>query len=417
MRSRARTDATDPVVLRARLARLEPEAAARSGPVRIVRAPGRVNLIGEHTDYNGGYVLPTAINREIRVAYFPTDDRRVVLHRLGSGQRGEFDLDHLPERAGGWLDYVVGMAWALAQAGLPLRGLRGVIGSNLPTGAGLSSSAAIELAVAHALLADPADAPDPMSLARLAQRAENGFVGVQSGLMDQFAVACGQADAALLLDCRSLEWRAVSLPLDEVTLVVCDSGQARQLAGSEYNVRRTQCDAAVAVFAGRDPAVRSLRDVSPELLEQAAVGGWLEPVVLRRATHIIYENGRVIDSIAALEARDLAALGRLFAASHASLRDLFEVSSPALDALVEIAVATPGVVAARMTGAGFGGCTINLVRPDAVARLRSAVESRYVTQTGFTPRVFAVLPVAGAGPMPKASAGVISNPGAGPLPA
>lgn len=409
MRPRAPTDATDPVVLRARLAKLEPEAAAQPGSLRIVRAPGRVNLIGEHTDYNRGYVLPTAIDREIRIAYAPTDDRRVVLHRLDTGQRGAFDLDHLPEGVGGWLDYAVGTAWALTEAGLPLRGLRGVIGSNLPTGAGLSSSAAIELAVAHALLADPADAPDPMTLARLAQRAENGFVGVQSGLMDQFAVACGQAGAALLLDCRSLEWRAVSLPLDEVTLVVCDSGQTHRLAGSEYNVRRSQCDAAVAVFADRDPAVRSLRDVSPELLEQAVVGGWLEPVVLRRATHIVYENGRVIDSIAALERRDLAALGRLFAASHASLRDLFEVSSPALDALVEIAVGTPGVVAARMTGAGFGGSTVNLVRPDAVEGLRSAVESRYATQTGFTARVFQVIPVAGAGLMP--------NPGAGSLPA
>jgi galactokinase len=417
MRSRARTDATDPVVLRAQLAKLEPEAAARSGSVRIVRAPGRVNLIGEYTDFNDGYVLPTAIDREIRIAYLPTDDRRVVLHRLDTDQRGEFDLDHLPERAGGWLDYAVGTAWALTEAGLPLCGLRGVIGSNLPTGAGLSSSAAIELAMAHALLADPAGTPDPMTLARLARRAENGFVGVQSGLMDQFAVACGQADAALLLDCRSLEWRAVSLPLEELTLVVCDSGQARQLAGSEYNVRRTQCDTAVAVLAGRDPAVRSLRDVSPELLNRAALEDWLEPVVLRRATHVVHENVRVIDTIAALEARDLAALGRLFAASHASLRDLFEVSSPALDALVEIAVATPGVVAARMTGAGFGGCTVNLVRPAAVERLRSAVESRYVTQTGFTPRVFRVIPVAGAGPMPMAGAGVVPHPGAGPLPA
>jgi galactokinase len=368
--------------------------------VRIVRAPGRVNLIGEYTDFNLGYVLPAAIDREIRIAFVPTDDRRVVLHRLDDGARGEFDLDELPKRAGGWLDYAVGTAWALAAAGLGLRGLRGVIGSNLPTGAGLSSSAAIELAVAHALLADPDQAPEPMTLARLAQRAENGFVGVQSGLMDQFAVACGRAGAALLLDCRSLDWQPVGLPLDQLTLVVCDSGQARRLAGSEYNVRREQCDRAVVVLAGHDPAVRSLRDVSSELLAQAASQGWLDGVVLRRATHVVRENQRVIDTMAALEAGDLATLGELFAASHASLRDLFEVSSAALDALVEIAVATPGVVAARMTGAGFGGCTINVVRPDAVDALRAAVESTYAARTGFSPVVFPVNPAAGAGRLP-----------------
>jgi galactokinase len=399
MRSRARTDAIDPVALRAQLLKLEPAAVGRPNSIRIVRAPGRVNLIGEYTDFNSGYVLPVAIDREVRIAYLATDDRQVVLHRLDTRERGAFDLDHLPERQGRWLDYAVGTAWAMTEAGLPLRGLRGVIGSNLPTGAGLSSSAAIELAVAHALLAEPVDAPVPMALARLAQRAENAFVGVQSGLMDQFAVACGQPASALLLDCRSLDWRAVSLPLDEMTLVVCHSGQARRLAGSEYNVRRAQCDTAVAVLAGRDPSVQSLRDVTPELLDRAAAEGWLEPVVLRRATHVVHENQRVTDTIGALEARDMTTLGRLFAASHASLRDLFEVSSPALDALVEIAVATPGVVAARMTGAGFGGCTVNLVRPDAVERLRGAVESRYAMQTGFTPRVFPVMPTVGAGLM------------------
>jgi len=371
---------------------------ARAG-IRVVRAPGRVNLIGEHTDFNFGLVLPAAIDREIRIAFVPTSDRRVTLHRLDTGEAGSFELDALPARSGTWLDYAVGTAWALASAGLELGGLRGVIGSNLPTGAGLSSSAAIELAVAQALLAEMTDLPDPMTLARLAQRAENGFVGVQSGLMDQFAVACGRAGSALLLDCRSLDWRPVGLPLDALSLVVCDSGQARELAGSEYNVRRSQCDAAVQVLAGHDPAIRSLRDVSPALLAQAAAEGWLEPTLLDRATHVVTENGRVLATIAALETGDLAALGRLFAASHASLRDRFAVSSAALDALVEIAVATPGVIAARMTGAGFGGCTINLVRPDAVGALRRAVESTYADRTGFRPQVIPVRAVAGAGPL------------------
>ena len=397
MWSRALTDPADPTALRAELERLEPGLAATPDSVRVVRAPGRVNLIGEYTDFNLGFVLPAAIDREIRIAFSSTDDRRVVLHRADTGERGEFDLDHLPVRSGEWLDYAVGTAWALAAAGLELRGLRGVIGSSLPTGAGLSSSAAIELALAHALLADP---PEPLALARLCQRAENSFVGVQSGLMDQFAVACGQAGAALLLDCRSLDWRPVGLPLDELTLVVCDSGQMRRLTGSEYNVRRAQCDAAVAGFALRNPAVQTLRDVSPELLDKAAGGGWLEPVVLARATHVVRENLRVIETVAALEAGDLGAVAELFAASHASLRDLFEVSSPALDALVEIATGTPGVLAARMTGAGFGGCTVNLVRPDAVDTLRKAVESTYASRTGYKPRVLPVAPVDGAGPMP-----------------
>jgi galactokinase len=363
-----------------------------------VRAPGRVNLIGEYTDFNQGFVLPAAIDREIRVAFVPSADRRVVLHRLDTGEQGAFDLDDLPARQGSWLDYAVGTAGALARAGLAIHGLRAVIGSNLPAGAGLSSSAAIELALAHALLAEPAPA-DPLVLARIAQRAENDFVGVQSGLMDQFAVAAGRPGAALLLDCRSLDWRPVGLPLDETSLVVCDTGEVRRLTGSEYNVRRAQCDAAVANLAGHDPAVASLRDVSPALLAEAAAGGWLEPVVQRRAEHVVAENGRVLETVDALAAGDLAAVGRLFAASHASLRDLFEVSSAALDAMVEVALATPGVIAARMTGAGFGGCTVNLVRPDAIDRLRASVTSSYAARTGLQPRVFAVQPVAGAGLM------------------
>lgn len=341
-------------------------------------------------------MLPAAIDREIRIAFVPSADRRVVLHRLDTGDVGEFDLDDLPARGGTWLDYPVGTAWALAEAGLPLRGLRGVIGSNLPAGAGLSSSAAIELATAQALLAE-ADRPEPMALARLAQRAENRFVGVQSGLMDQFAVACGRSDAALLLDCRSLAWRPVGLPLDEFRLVICDSGETRRLTGSEYNIRRDECRTAVAVLAGHDPDIRSLRDVSPALLDAAAAAGWLDPVVLRRAQHVVAENQRVLDTVDALERNDLAAVGRAFAASHASLRDLFDVSTTALDALVEIALGVPGVVAARMTGAGFGGCTVNLVRPAAVDDLRAAVTARYRAQTGLEARTFVVRPAAGAG--------------------
>ena len=378
------------------LTEVEPAAAARRSDVRVVRAPGRVNLIGEHTDYNEGFVLPAAIDLEIRIAYLPTDDRRVELVRLDGGQRDGFDLDRPRPKAGGWLDYVVGTAWALGEAGHVLTGLRGVIASTLPPNAGLSSSAAIELASAWAMLDDSAAAMDRLTLARICQRAENGYVGVQSGLMDQFAESCGVTGSALLLDCRSGDWRAIPLPPD-VAIVVCHTGSARHLGGSEYNIRRGQCEAAVAGLANEDPSIRSLRDVSPDGL--AAARDRLDPITYARAEHIVTENIRVGATVAALEDGDLAAVGRLFAASHASLRDRFEVSSPELDAMVEIASEVPGVIAARMTGAGFGGCTVNLVRPDAIEALRSAVETRYPARTGLTPMILPVEATDGAGRM------------------
>jgi galactokinase len=371
----------------------EPAAQARRADVVIVRAPGRVNLIGEHTDYNEGFVLPAAIDLEIRIAYLPTDDRRVELTRLDDGDRDGFSLDDAPPKRGRWLDYVVGTAWALAGAGLPLTGLRGVIASTLPPNAGLSSSAAIELASAWAMLDDAAARVDPFELARICQRAENGFVGVQSGLMDQFAESCGVAGSALWLDCRSHGWRPIPLPAD-VALVVCHTGSPRHLGGSEYNLRRSQCDLAVAELARLDPSVRSLRDVTIEMLVAAA--DRLDPIAYRRAEHIVTENTRVEATVVALADGDLTAVGRLFAESHASLRDRFDVSSPELDAMVEIASAVPGVIAARMTGAGFGGCTVNLVRPAAVQALRDAVMTHYPAQTGLTPRVLPVAAVDGA---------------------
>jgi len=339
-------------------------------------------------------VLPAAIDLEIRIAYLPSDDRHVELVRLDTGERDGFDLDEPRARTGTWLDYVAGTAWALAEAGLPLTGLRGVVASTLPTSAGLSSSAAIELVSAWAMLDDAAPGIEPFELARRCQRAENGYVGVQSGLMDQFAEACGVAGSAVLLDCRSSEWRPIPLP-DDVRVVVCHTGSARRLERSEYNVRRSQCEAAVRALAHDHPEVVSLRDVTPELLAEEEPR--LDPVAVRRARHVVSENERVGATVAALSAGDLAAVGASFATSHASLRDDFEVSSPELDAMVEIAVRVPGVLAARMTGAGFGGCTINLVRPGAVEALRDAVERDYPPRTGLTPMVLPVGVVDGAG--------------------
>jgi galactokinase len=376
-----------------RLVAHEPSAAGYGQAIHIVRAPGRVNLIGEHTDYNEGLVLPAAIDREIRIAFVRTDDREVRLTRLADGDSNGFSLDADTRPTGTWIDYVAGTAAALMEAGLPVFGLRGVIASDLPENAGLSSSAAIELAAAWALL-DNAAMIDGLTLARICQRAENRYVGVQSGIMDQFAVACGQTGASMLFDCRSFESRPVVLP-DGIALVVCHTGSSRTLGRSEYNLRRAQCEAAVAELARIDPSIRSLRDVDPQML--TAARDRLDPVVARRAEHVIAENRRVEDVIAAFEVGDLAAVGEAFAASHASLRDLFEVSSPELDALVDIAIGVDGVVASRMTGAGFGGCTVNLVHPTAIERLRGAVSREYPVRTGLTPMVLPVEIAQGAG--------------------
>ena len=359
--------------------------------MRVVRAPGRVNLIGEHTDYNDGFVLPVAISLEAWIGYVPTDDRRVVLE-LEDGSRDGFDLDRPAEARGGWIRRLAGMAWALAEQAVELRGLRGVLFSEIPIGAGLSSSAAVEVAMAWALT-DGRPPLEPMGIARAAQRSENGFVGVRSGIMDPFASAFGQRDSALLLDCRSFEHRAIPLPVDRYALVACDTRAPHRLESSEYNARREQCEAAVEAVAGAHPGVTSLRDVTSSMLAGAA----LDPLVRRRAEHVIRENERVVRAVAALEAGEMDALGRLFAESHASLRDLYEVSSPDLDALVEIATGTPGVVASRMTGAGFGGCTVNIVERDAVDRLRQAVMRDYPARTGREAAVYAVEAVDGAG--------------------
>jgi galactokinase len=388
-------DRLDPARLRARLRALEPTAAdAPDDAIEIIRAPGRVNLIGEHTDYNDGFVMPAAIGLEIRLAVLPTHDRRVELTLDETGETAAFELDAIPAASGAWIDYVAGTAWAFQAAGLPLRGFRGLLASTLPQGAGLSSSAALEMASALALLGPGADVGVP-ERARLGRRAENEFVGVQSGVMDQFASAGGVADHAILLDCRSLEDRLVPLPLPDVRLVVCHSGSPHKLESSEYNQRLSECARALAGIREIEPGVRALRDVDEVLL--ASARDRMDEVAYRRASHVVAEDRRVLETERALTAGDLAEVGRLFAASHASLRDLYEVSSPELDALVEIAGSVPGVIASRLTGAGFGGSTINLVRAEAVEDLRVAVEREYPARTGLDPTVLEVDAVDGAG--------------------
>ena len=353
-----------------------------------------MNLIGEHTDYNQGLVLPVAIDLEIRIARRRRDDRRVRIALAATGEIAELELDRIGSPTGGWTDYVAGTALEMASGGLPVGGFDGVLASTIPVASGLSSSAALELAAAWALSGPDGPRTDPLTLAQIAQRAENTYVGVMCGLMDQFASANGVAGAAVLLDCRSLEHRAVPLPPDLV-LVVAHTGVPRTLGTSEYNARRADCERAVAALAAVDPTVRSLRDVDQAMLTRRAA--LLDPVALRRAEHIVAENERVVATEAALRAGDFDALGRLFAASHASLRDLYEVSSPELDAMVEIAGQVRGVVASRMTGAGFGGCTASLVRPDAVGELRDRILCDYPARTGRVPRVWVVRATDGAG--------------------
>jgi len=385
----------DPDALVVALARAEPTLVASEGSVHIVHAPGRVNLIGEHTDYNLGFVLPVAISLGISIAFVPTEDRRVELTLAETDERGGFDLDAIGPRTGSWIDYVAGTAWSLHEADVPIHGFRGILASNLPSGSGLSSSAALELVSAWALGGGDRPVVDPLALARIAQRGENAYVGVSSGLMDQFASSCGVAGSALLLDCRSLDWHPVALP-SELRIVVCHSGSTRRLDGSSYNARVAECRRAVETIATVEgPAVRTLRDVDGAML--ARNRDRLDLVAQRRAEHIVAENERVLATEGALRADDRAAIHALFAASHASMRDLFEISSEELDALVEIAAAVPGVVGARMTGGGFGGCTVNLVEPDAVERLRAVVERDYPARTGRMPRVWEVDAVEGAG--------------------
>jgi galactokinase len=368
-----------------------------AAPMEIVRAPGRVNLIGDHTDYNDGFVLPVAIELDTWIAFRRRQDGFVRVSSRHSSEACSFSIDAVTPsggRADGhWSDYVAGAAWSLHEAALPVRGFDGVVDTSIPIGAGLSSSAALGLASALALLDSERSLPEP-SLAALAQRGEHDYVGVNCGIVDHFASAAGREGSALLLDCRSLDTRYVALPYG-IRVVVCDTGPRREPRSSVYDIRRAECARAVALLAEQMPGLCSMRDLdAASLRRHRAV---LPDNVARRAEHVVSENARVVATAAALETGDLDGLGRLFAESHASLRDLYEVSSAALDTMVEVALAIPGVVAARMTGAGFGGCTVNLVLADAVPALQAAVGREYDRRTGLHGRVYPVAVVNGAG--------------------
>jgi galactokinase len=384
----------EPGDLLASLLAAYPDVAGHEAEVVIVRAPGRVNLIGEHTDYNGGFVLPFAIDLDVRIALRSRSEPRIRITRLDDGQSADIGLDPFPPPGDAWHDYIAGTAWAMAGYGQPIRGFDGVISTTLPIGSGLSSSAALEVVTAWALSAPAGPALPPLEVARIAQRAENQHVGVRCGLMDQFASACGVAGSALLLDCRSTEWRPVPLPADLVPVVI-HSGVSHGHADNAYNERRAACERVVAAVAADDPGVELLRDVDEVRLE--GYRDRLDPVDYRRARHVLTENDRVLAMVEALAADDREAVGQLMAASQASMRDDYAISCPEIDTLVELATGVPGVVGSRMTGGGFGGCTISLVEPAAVARLRDTVEREYPALTGCEPRIWTVSAQAGAG--------------------
>ncbi len=369
-------------------------------PNHAARAPGRVNLMGGATDYNEGLVLPIAIDRDTVVLAAARKDSRFRVHSRERDALASFDVAN-PARVGDWIDYVQGVVVALRDGGARVPGFDLVVGSEVPLEAGLSSSAALSVAVTTVLDAALGLGLDPARRAGVAHRAESKFVGVGCGVMDQFASVFGQRDCALRIDCRSLEIRPVRLPTARLRILVADSGVRRKLspeADVGYGERRAQCEAALetARAAGIGPAAsRALRDLGPENLP--ALERALPPVLFRRARHVIRENQRVDAVCAALASGDLVATGALFLEAMASLRDDFVVSTPEIDVLCELADACPGVFASRLTGAGFGGCTLHLVEPDAEERAVAAIGAGFERRFGRRPRIFPVVASEGAG--------------------
>ena len=379
---------------------LEREAVGRAfrerygRAARIFRAPGRVNLIGEHTDYNGGFVLPMAIERETVVAAAPRADRTVRTYSVGLDEELSFDLDHPnPPRRGVWLDYVEGVARALESRGIKLSGADLLIDSDVPAGAGLSSSAALEISVGLALTRVSGQEIEGVTLALAGQQAEHTYVGTLCGIMDQFVAALARERHALLIDCRSLEAEPVPLDTTEAAFVVADTRVKHELSSSEYNVRRAECARGVELLQEYLPGITQLRDVSVADFHQHAAA--LPDSIRRRCRHIVTENERTLGAARALGAGDLAEMGRLMYESHYSLRDDYEVSSPELDVLVELARGLPGVLGARMTGGGFGGSTVSLVRRAALEDFERALSEGYERETGRRPAI--LVSEAGAG--------------------
>ena len=371
-------------------------------PSLIARAPGRVNLLGEHVDYNNGFVLPAAIDRAVWLAFSPSETDQTTLVAADLSEEVSFGPENLATKTQSdgsalpeWARYPAGVMWALSTAGHVVPAIKAVFSSDVPRGAGLSSSAALELAFAVAWQSLGKWALSPMDLALLCQRAENIFAGVNCGIMDQFASACGEPDRLLFLDCRSLDWQTAPLPKD-VVIVIADTAVRRSLASSgAYNNRRASCEEAVRFLQAKLPGVESLRDValedfnrlSPDLPDEAA----------KRAAHVVQEIERSRGALALLQSGDVSHFGKLMNECHASLRDLYEVSCPELDVMVAIGQALPGCYGARLTGAGFGGCSVNLVAAESAQVFSDALSTSYEQQTGRHPEIYICRASAGAG--------------------
>jgi|CZKY01.1.fsa_nt_gi galactokinase len=352
----------------------------------IFSAPGRVNLIGEHTDYNDGFVMPSAIGLRTRVSISPRRERKLLIQSEEFPQFFEFDLDDLPQHAtGAWYDYVLGIAVALQQAGHAPQGANLFVKSEIPIGAGLSSSAAIEVASALALISLNGAVFPLVEVAKLCQHTENAFIGARVGIMDQFVSCLGRAGHALLLDCRSLEFELIPVP-DRVRMVVCNTMVKHQHASGEYNRRREECEEGVRILAKWYPNIRALRDLSFDQLVKHSKD--VPEKIYKRCRHVVEENERVRDGASRLRAGDLNGFGERMRESHRSLRDLYEVSCRELDIMVEVADGLPGYYGGRMTGGGFGGSTINLVEATDAEAFADQISGRYQKATGIKPAVY-----------------------------
>ncbi|MBA2493756.1 MAG: galactokinase [Acidobacteria bacterium] len=365
------------------------------GEPRLFRAPGRVNLIGEHTDYNDGFVLPMAIEYATIVAAAVREDRKIRVCSVNLGEEGEINLD-APEQKfrGSWLDFVEGVARILERRNVKLRGADLLISSDVPTGAGLSSSAALEISVGLALTEISNQSIDKVQLALVGQAAEHEFVGAKIGIMDQFVSALGRKGHALLIDCRKLQAEQVPFATDDAAIAICNTNIKHELAASEYNTRRAECEQGVEILQKFLPGITHLRDVSVADFEKYK--NHLPEIIRKRCRHVVTENKRTLDAAEALRKNDFEEFGRLMWLSHMSLRDDYEVSCRELDLLVKIASECAGVLGARMTGGGFGGSTVNLVRREKLEDFTEKVSIKYFRQTQIATDVYVSNPAGGA---------------------
>lgn len=370
----------------------------QAGDIGIVQAPGRVNVIGEHTDYNDGFVFPAAIDKYMTIVGQLRNDKKIKIYSIDLDDEAEFDVDLIEKNSDSvlsWANYFAGIVKLMKERGIEVKGMNLAFTGNIPLGSGLSSSAALEIATAYIIKALHSVEISPIEIVKLCQQAENEFVGVNCGIMDQFISCLGQRGQALLIDCRSLDFESIPLLNPDLSLVVANTNVKHNLAESNYNQRRQECEMAVELLsqlAGKD--IKALRDVTPEELEQYK--NLIDSTIYKRAEHVVHENQRVLKGVEALKENDLAQFGQLMYQSHQSLKDLYQVSCVELDLMVDLAQSVEGVYGSRMTGGGFGGCTVSLVKKDHADEFVRFVGEKYFEQTGIQPEFYICNVVDGA---------------------